>query len=68
MPAQPTQKKLLTKAEAARLLGVCRPTLYTMIEEKRLTPVRITATQTRIRTEDIEKILGSGISTERRIM
>lgn len=58
MPEQTTLKKLITKAEAARRLGVCRPTLYTMIREKRLTPVRITATQTRIRTEEVEKILG----------
>ncbi len=68
MALQLTQKKLITKAEAARLLGVCRQTLYTMIDDKRLTPVRITATQTRIRTDEIEKILGSLISTERRIM
>jgi excisionase family DNA binding protein len=53
-----TKKKLVTKAEAARMLGVCRQTLYTMIEDKRLTPVRITATQTRIRMEEIEHYLG----------
>ena len=58
MTAQPAQKKLITKAAAARLLGVCRDTLYTMIDERRITPVRITATQTRIRTEDVEKLLG----------
>jgi excisionase family DNA binding protein len=58
MPEQPTPKKLITKAEAARLLGVSRPTLYAMIDEKRITPVRITATQTRIRTEEVEHILG----------
>lgn len=58
MTALPAQKKLITKAEAARRLGVCRQTLYTMIDEKRLTPVRITATQTRIRTEDVENLLG----------
>jgi excisionase family DNA binding protein len=53
-----TKKKLVTKAEAARMLGVCRHTLYTMIEDKRLIPVRITVTQTRIRVEDIERFLG----------
>jgi excisionase family DNA binding protein len=53
-----TKKKLVTKAEAARMLGVCRQTLYTMIEEKRIVPVRITVTQTRIRMEDIEHFLG----------
>ena len=58
MPAQPTQKKLITKAEAARMLGICRDTIYTMIADKRLTPVRITATQTRIRTEEVENLLG----------
>ena len=68
MPVQPMQKKLITKAEAARLLGVCRDTIYLMINDKRLTPVRITATQTRIRTEEVEKILGSEILTERRII
>lgn len=57
MPAQPTQKKLITKAEAARILGVCRHTLYALIENKRLIPVRITATQTRIRTDDLERLL-----------
>lgn len=54
----PTQKKLITKAEAARRLNVCRPTLYKMIDEKRLTLVRVTATQTRIRTEEVENLLG----------
>jgi excisionase family DNA binding protein len=53
-----TKKKLVTKAEAARMLGVCRPTLYKMIEDKRIIPVRITVTQTRIRMEDIEHFLG----------
>jgi len=50
-------KKLVTKTEAARILGVCRQTLYMMIENKRLIPVRITATQTRIRIDDLEKLL-----------
>lgn len=58
MTAQPAQKKLITKAAAARLLGVCRHTLYTMIDDKRLTPVRITATQTRIRMDEVDKLLG----------
>jgi len=57
MNAQPTQKKLITKAEAAKLLGVCRHTLYKMIEDGRLIPVRITITKTRIRVSDLEKIL-----------
>jgi len=61
MPLQPTKKKLITKAEAARILGVCRQTLYSMIESKRLIPVRITATQSRIRTEDVERILQNAI-------
>jgi len=56
-----TKKKLITKAEAARILGVCRQTLYSMIESKRLIPVRITATQSRIRTEDVERLLQSAI-------
>ena len=51
------KKRLITKAEAARILGVCRHTLYSMIEAKRLIPVRITATQTRIRLDDIELLL-----------
>lgn len=55
---QQTQKKLVTKAEAARLLGVSRPTLYAMIEEKRLTPVHVTATRTRISLAEIDRILG----------
>jgi excisionase family DNA binding protein len=58
MTAQPAQKKLITKAAASRLLGVCRPTLYKMIDEKRLTPVRVTATQTRIRMDEVDKLLG----------
>jgi excisionase family DNA binding protein len=61
MALQPTKKRLITKAEAARILGVCRPTLYMMIAEKRLIPVRITATQSRIRTEDVERLLQNAI-------
>ena len=53
----PVKKKLVTKAEAARMLGVCRQTLYSMIEDKLLIPVRITATQTRIKVEEIERFL-----------
>lgn len=68
MTVQPTHKKLITKAAAARLLGVCRNTLYAMIDDKRLIPVRITSTKMRIRIEEVEKILGREISTERRIM
>ena len=57
MNCQSPHKKLITKAEAARLLGVCRQTLYTMIDNKRLIPVKITATQSRIRVEDVENLL-----------
>lgn len=58
MPAQPAYKKLITKAAAARLLGICRETLYAMIREKRISVVPITSTKTRIRMDDIERILG----------
>ena len=57
MNKQTTIKKLVTKAEAARMLGVCRQTLYSMIEDKLLIPVRITATHTRIKVEEIERFL-----------
>lgn len=57
------QKKLVTKTEAARLLGVCRHTIYAMIQDKRLGTVHITATQTRIKLEDVERITGRIRST-----
>jgi len=55
------KKKLITKAEAAQLLGVCRHTIYKMISDGRLKLVNITASKTRVRADDVDRILSMNI-------
>ena len=57
------QASLLSRAEVARRLGVC---VATVVRNKQLPPIKFNARLVRYRAEDVERLIQSAVTGEKR--
>jgi len=51
------EKKLLTPKEVCEILSISKTTLYKLVKEGKLTPIKLTKKATRFSMEDIEALI-----------